>query len=307
MIKWILQKIVGSKNQREVRRLRPVVARINEIEEALQREPEDKLREFTQKWRDHLARYHDLHAPPKPQLFRMEPEQLREVALALESRFSKLRDEFPDLPATVAADPDAIESAKEAFRDVEPSFRERRAKYLEQILPEAYAVVKNGARRMCGREITVCDHQLTWEMVHFDVQLIGGVALHRGMIAEMQTGEGKTLVATLPVYLNALTGLGVHIVTVNDYLARRDSEWMGSLYKYLGLSVGCILRQSSEASAEGDSADDSPRAERHHLRGHAVDAARRPAEVLVCCVADLLELSDRPACICSNEHLQLFH
>lgn len=109
MIKWILQKIVGSKNQREVRRLRPVVSRINEIEEALQREPEDKLREFTQKWRDHLARYHDLHAPPKPQLFRMEPEQLKEVALALESRFSKLRDEFPGLPATVAADPESIE------------------------------------------------------------------------------------------------------------------------------------------------------------------------------------------------------
>ena len=243
MIKWILQKIVGSKNQREVRRLRPVAARINEIEEALRTGPEEKLREFTQKWRDHLARYHDLHAPPKPQLFRMEPEQLKEVAQSLESRFSKLRDEFPDLPATVVADPESIESAKEAFRDIEPSFRERRAKYLEQILPEAYAVVKNGARRMCGREITVCDQQLTWEMVHFDVQLIGGIALHRGMIAEMQTGEGKTLVATLPVYLNALTGLGVHIVTVNDYLARRDSEWMGSLYKFLGLSVGCIQNQ----------------------------------------------------------------
>ena len=80
-------------------------------------------------------------------------------------------------------------------------------------------------------------------MVHFDVQLIGGIALHRGMIAEMQTGEGKTLVATLPVYLNALTGLGVHVVTVNDYLARRDSEWMGSLYRFLGLTVGCIQNQ----------------------------------------------------------------
>jgi preprotein translocase subunit SecA len=80
-------------------------------------------------------------------------------------------------------------------------------------------------------------------MVHFDVQLIGGIALHRGMIAEMQTGEGKTLVATLPVYLNALTGLGVHVVTVNDYLARRDSEWMGALFKFLGLTVGCIQNQ----------------------------------------------------------------
>jgi preprotein translocase subunit SecA len=243
MIKWILQKIVGSKNQREVRRIRPTVARINEIEEALQREPVEKLQELTQKWRDHLARYHELHAPPKPQLFRMDAEQLKDVALTLETRFSRLRDEFPELPAHIAASPDAIEEAKEAFRNIEPTFRERRAKYLEQILPDAYAVVKNGARRMSGSEIIVCDQKLVWEMVHFDVQLIGGVALHRGMIAEMQTGEGKTLVATLPVYLNALTGLGVHIVTVNDYLAKRDSEWMGSLYKFLGLTVGCIQNQ----------------------------------------------------------------
>ena len=243
MIKWILQKIVGNKNQREIRRIRPIVARINEIEEALQREPEEKLRELTQKWRQHLARYHDLIAPPKPKLFRMSAEELREVATELEGRFSRLRDEFPQLPASIEATAEAIEAAKDAFRDIEPLFRERRAKYLEQILPEAYAVVKNGARRMCGRQISVCDQMLTWEMVHFDVQLIGGIALHRGMIAEMQTGEGKTLVATLPVYLNALTGLGVHIVTVNDYLARRDSEWMGSLYQFLGLSVGCIQNQ----------------------------------------------------------------
>lgn len=243
MIKWILQKIVGSKNQREIRRIRPLVARINEIEEALQREPEEKLRELTQKWRDHLSRYHDLKAPPKPKLYRMEQDELKQAALEIEGRFSRLRDEFPELPASISATPEAIEEAKEAFREIEPSFRERRAKYLEQILPDAYAVVKNGARRMCGKPITVCDHTLTWEMVHFDVQLIGGIALHRGMIAEMQTGEGKTLVATLPVYLNALTGLGVHIVTVNDYLARRDSEWMGSLYKYLGLTVGCIQNQ----------------------------------------------------------------
>ena len=92
-----------------------------------------------------------------------------------------------------------------------------RAKYLEQILPEAAAVVKNGARRLCGRTIDVCDQPLKWEMVHFDVQLIGGVALHRGMIAEMMTGEGKTLVATIPTYLNALTGLGVHVITVNSW------------------------------------------------------------------------------------------
>jgi preprotein translocase subunit SecA len=91
------------------------------------------------------------------------------------------------------------------------------------------------------QEIIVREHPLKWEMIPFDVQLIGGIALHTGKIAEMATGEGKTLVATLPVYLNALTGRGVHVVTVNDYLAARDSEWMGAVYKFLGLTVGCIL------------------------------------------------------------------
>ena len=113
---------------------------------------------------------------------------------------------------------------------------------MNEILPQAYAVVKNGARRMVGMSYTVCDQPMDWDMVHFD-QLKGGIALHRGIIAEMATGEGKTLVATLPVYLNALTGRGVHVITVNDYLARRDSEWTGELLKYLGLTVGCIQSQ----------------------------------------------------------------
>jgi preprotein translocase subunit SecA len=115
------------------------------------------------------------------------------------------------------------------------------AKRVNEILPEAFAVVKNACRRMVGQEIIVRDHPLKWEMIPFDVQLIGGIGLHNGKIAEMATGEGKTLVATLPVYLNALTGRGVHVVTVNDYLAARDSEWMGAVYKFLGLTVGCIL------------------------------------------------------------------
>ncbi|HEY1490561.1 MAG TPA: DEAD/DEAH box helicase, partial [Verrucomicrobiae bacterium] len=115
------------------------------------------------------------------------------------------------------------------------------AQKLDEILPEAFAVVKNACRRLCGQEITVREHPLKWEMIPFDVQLIGGIGLHNGKIAEMATGEGKTLVATLPVYLNALTGRGVHVVTVNDYLAARDSEWMGAIYKFLGLTVGVIL------------------------------------------------------------------
>ena len=104
---------------------------------------------------------------------------------------------------------------------------------LDSLLPEAFATVRETARR-------VLDNR------HFDVQLIGGIMLHKGMIAEMKTGEGKTLVATLPVYLNALTGKGVHVVTVNDYLAKRDAAWMGKIYKFLGLSVGCIINEISE-------------------------------------------------------------
>ncbi len=111
---------------------------------------------------------------------------------------------------------------------------------LDQLLPEAFATVKNAARRLVGHKALVVGQELTWDMVHFDVQLIGGMALHEGRISEMATGEGKTLVATLPLYLNSLTGQNTQLVTVNDYLARRDSEWMGNLYNFLGVSVGCI-------------------------------------------------------------------
>ena len=119
---------------------------------------------------------------------------------------------------------------------------------LDDLLPEAFAVVKNGARRLCGQTIDVCDQPIDWQMVHYDVQLIGGMALHERHIAEMATGEGKTLVSTCPLYLNALSGKNCQLVTVNDYLARRDSHWMGALFEFLGLTVGCI--QNSMPSAE---------------------------------------------------------
>ncbi|MDR2862251.1 MAG: preprotein translocase subunit SecA [Puniceicoccales bacterium] len=118
--------------------------------------------------------------------------------------------------------------------------RHKKGETLGKLLPEAFAVVKNAARRLNGTTHVVCEHTMTWEMIHYDVQLIGGIALHQRYIAEMATGEGKTLVATLPLYLNALSGRNCHIVTVNDYLARRDAEWMGYLFKFLGLTVGCI-------------------------------------------------------------------
>tara|TARA_B100001115_G_scaffold174635_1_gene159807 strand:+ start:9374 stop:12385 length:3012 start_codon:yes stop_codon:yes gene_type:complete len=126
--------------------------------------------------------------------------------------------------------------------------RNRNGESLDQLLPEAFAVVKNAARRLCGQEVSVCDHPILWEMVHYNVQLVGGMALHERHIAEMATGEGKTLVSTCPLYLNALSGKNCQLVTVNDYLALRDSQWMGALFKYLGLTVGCI--QNNMPSAE---------------------------------------------------------
>jgi preprotein translocase subunit SecA len=178
MIGFIVKKFIGSKNEREVKRLRPLVTQINALEADLQKLPDEALREKTAAWKEELSKIND-------------------------------NDEL--------------------------------AAKLKEILPEAFAVVKNACRRLWGNEITVRGHSLKWEMIPFDVQLIGGYALHSGRIAEMATGEGKTLVATLPVYLNALSGRGVHVVTVNDYLAARDGEWMGAVYKFLGLTVGCIL------------------------------------------------------------------
>src|ERR1700685_1776756 len=130
-------------------------------------------------------------------------------------------------------------------KTVEFQERIKAGETLHQILPEAFATVKNAARRMVGQKVLVCEHELVWDMVHFDVQLVGGIALHEGRIAEMATGEGKTLVATLPLYLNSLGGRNSQLVTVNDYLARRDSEWMGQLYGFLGVSVGCIQQSMS--------------------------------------------------------------
>jgi preprotein translocase subunit SecA len=125
------------------------------------------------------------------------------------------------------------------------SFRKRLAdgENEDDILVEAFATVKEACRRLVGTSWQVVGHNTEWNMIPFDVQIMGGIALHQGMITEMATGEGKTLVATMPVYLNALSGKGVHIVTVNDYLAQRDAEWVGQVYRYLGLSVGVLLNQ----------------------------------------------------------------
>ncbi|MDQ8185914.1 preprotein translocase subunit SecA [Pelagicoccus sp. SDUM812002] len=135
--------------------------------------------------------------------------------------------------------------SEEELKSHTVKFRERFAngETLDDLLPEAFATVKNAARRLVGTSALVCGREQHWDMVHYDVQLVGGMALHQGRIAEMATGEGKTLVSTLPIYLNALASRNVQLVTVNEYLALRDSEWMGHLFKYLGLTVGCIKNQ----------------------------------------------------------------
>ncbi|MCB1136069.1 MAG: preprotein translocase subunit SecA, partial [Chlamydiia bacterium] len=121
---------------------------------------------------------------------------------------------------------------------------------LDDLLPEAYAVVKNCCRRMCGTEVHVSGYDQKWDMVPYDVQLIGGIAMHQGHIAEMQTGEGKTLTAILPLYLNALSGKPVHLVTVNDYLAQRDCQWCGAVLRRLGLTVGALTNDTPTEERE---------------------------------------------------------
>src|ERR1700744_4669641 len=135
-----------------------------------------------------------------------------------------------------ALEPRFVAMSDEELRAMTPAFRTRleKGESLDDLLPEAFAVVREAAKRTLGQR-------------HFDVQLVGGMVLHKGNIAEMKTGEGKTLVATLPTYLNALAGDGVHVVTVNDYLARRDSEWMGQIYRFLGMTVGVIVHGLDDA------------------------------------------------------------
>jgi preprotein translocase subunit SecA len=155
-------------------------------------------------------------------------------------RVQPIVDEINRISAEWDGLPDEQIQAKTA------EFRQRLAEEkdtLDDLLPEAFAAVKQACKRLCGKSWDVVGIPVNWEIVPYDVQLIGGIMLHEGKIAEMATGEGKTLVATLPMYLNALAGRGVHLVTVNDYLARRDSEWMGQIFKFLGLTVGCIQNQ----------------------------------------------------------------
>ena len=168
------------------------------------------------------------------------PNKNERLVKKLSARVGEINRLEEELQAT---SPDALRQKTQEWKERLAAIKDDRElkQELAAILPEAFAVVKNACRRLYGTDVHVRGHDLKWEMIPYDVQLVGGMALHEGNIAEMATGEGKTLVATLPIYLNALSGRGVHLVTVNDYLALRDSEWMGAIYKYLGLSIGCIM------------------------------------------------------------------
>ena len=130
---------------------------------------------------------------------------------------------------------DELKAKTDEFKE-----RYRKGESLDSILPEAYAVVKNACRRLCGSDVHICGYEQKWDMIPYDVQILGAIAMHHGSISEMQTGEGKTLTACMPLYLNAISEKGVHLVTVNDYLARRDCEWIGSVFRYLGLTVAAL-------------------------------------------------------------------
>lgn len=156
------------------------------------------------------------------------------------NQYQDLKKELKNL---IISKKEELISSNEDIDLIDETLNKLETDFLNQNLPKVFAIVKDASRRLCGQEVTVMDQKIDWNMVHYDEQLIGGIVLHEGKVAEMKTGEGKTLVSTLPVVLNALTGRGVHVITVNDYLAERDSQWMGCIYKFLGLTVGCNLAQ----------------------------------------------------------------
>ena len=214
-----------------------------------------------------------------PEIKKLSNDELRartkEIQAYVQNSAKEQKDQIEALKAKIEDTP--IDERESIFNEIDKLEKEVLKIYekaLDEVMPVAFSIVKDTARRFAENEETVVTatdfdrelaadpkkdfitidgdkaiyhnhwtaggNDLKWEMVHYDVQLFGGIALHQGKIAEMATGEGKTLVATLPVFLNALTGNGVHVVTVNDYLAKRDSEWMGPLYMFNGLSVDCI-------------------------------------------------------------------
>ena len=212
-MKKFLKKLLGDKHEREVRKMDSLVADINAHARDFERLTDEELRAKTDEFRGYI----------------------REKGEVFESAITELRRERAQ-----STDPEEREALALQIQEQQEQRDAAVTEALDELLPEAFAAVKDACRRMVGREVSVTGQKLVWDMIPYDVQLVGGIALHRGTAAEMQTGEGKTLTATMPLYLNALAGRGAHLVTVNTYLAQRDAEWMGALYNFLGLGVGVI-------------------------------------------------------------------
>ncbi|HRP02653.1 MAG TPA: preprotein translocase subunit SecA [Candidatus Kapabacteria bacterium] len=216
MIGDFITKLFSSKHDKDVKRLTPIVKEINQYYEEYDKLSEEQLKNKTNEFK---------------QIINERISELENEKAALTSKLqneSLSSSEIADISANIKKISDEI------FNNIQDS--------LDELLPQAFAVVKQTCKRLKESDYTYtyAGQQSKWDMVPYDVQLIGGIVIHEGKIAEMATGEGKTLVAVAPIYLNALAGRGVHVVTVNDYLARRDSEWMSPVYKYLGLTVGSI-------------------------------------------------------------------
>jgi preprotein translocase subunit SecA len=211
----LIEKIFGNKHDKDVKGMTPVVDEINRIYGTLYELSDEALKAKTAEFKQ---RIHERVGETQKDISELK-EKLRAVNSDEKMNHDQIRNDIEDL---------------------EKEEHDKTKAVLKEILPEAFAVVKETCRRMVGKSWKVVGNDLVWDMVPFDVQLLGGIVLHEGKIAEMATGEGKTLVATLPIYLNALVGKGVHLITVNDYLATRDCEWMGEIYKFLGLTVAYI-------------------------------------------------------------------
>ena len=209
----LFTRIFGTRFDRELKRIQPIVDAIKQHEVRLKDLSNSELQVQTAKFRERIA----------------------QRTGALHAEVERIKKEKRDCP-----DPEKRADLGNQLARAEETFVKELQRTLDDLLPEVFATVREASRRLLGSDVVVTGHTLKWDMVPYDVQLIGGLVLHQGKIAEMATGEGKTLVATLPLYLNALAGRGTHLVTVNNYLARRDSQWMGHLFKWLGLTVGCI-------------------------------------------------------------------
>ncbi len=219
MLKKLIGAVFGTRHEREQRRVQPIVNEIN----------------------GHYARLRaisDAELQGQTARFRATITEHTAVLKAKLAELKAAKHAATDVAAREAIDAEL--TGVDGQGGVENEYREAVGQVLDDLLPEAFATVREAARRLVGTTVSVTGRDMTWDMVHYDVQLVGGIQLHLGRIAEMATGEGKTLVATLPLYLNALSGRGAHLVTVNTYLARRDSQWMGHLYRWLGLTVGCL-------------------------------------------------------------------